>query len=118
MNLQKNLRRARLRGLVVVRPKENELQVDIDSHTSLRHYGWHYRMLMEAGLTRGWRPRIVTSKTKGHAHITIRLPRPMPLLERILLQSILRSDPHRETFNYIRAKKGSRTPIAFFEKEK
>lgn len=116
MNLQKNLRRAKSRGLVAVRACNNELQIDIDSHAALRDYGWHYRMLSEAGLTRGWRPRVVSSKKKNHAHVTIRLPRALPLIERICLQTLLRSDIRRETFNYIRAKKGSRTPIVFFEK--
>lgn len=119
--------RAKHRGLVVVEPKPNQLQIDIDSARALRRYGLQFAILRRAGLTKGWREKITPSKKRGHVHITITIPerqliniwsnRNAPdLIFRICLQAILGSDLTREAFNYCRAVKGGKYPIVFFER--
>lgn len=132
-DLQGGLERAKRRGLVVVEPKPNQLQIDIDSARALRRYGLQFAILRRAGLTKGWRERITPSKKRGHVHVTITMPiktrvqinddgceydHPieMTLCQRICLQAILGSDLTREAFNYCRAVKGGKYPVVFFER--
>lgn len=114
--LNANLRKARAKGFVVIEADSRTLQIDLDGARALRRYGWQFWQLEQAGITKGWRERLTESKSRGHVHVTIKLPNPMRIMERIALQSILGSDGKREGFNYVRAKKGSKCPIVFFEK--
>jgi hypothetical protein len=116
MQLNRNLKRARAKGLTVIVAQPNELQIDIDKSKALELYGWQMYMLREAKLTKGWRVRILPSKSRGHAHILVTMPRKMRLIERILLQTLLGSDIKREMFNYLRAKRGSKLPIVLFRR--
>ena len=117
-NWQWGLTRARKDGLVIIEPKANQLQLDLDGARSLRRYGMQYSILRRAGLTRGWREKIVPSKRSNHVHITITMPQSIGDMERVALQSILGSDLKREAFDYTRVKKGNKYPIVFFEREK
>lgn len=118
MKLDGNLAKAKTLGLSVVPADSRTLQIDLDSHRAVCAYGNHYKLLTEHGLTKGWKPSITPSERKGHAHVTIKLPKPMPLLKRILYQAILRSDITRELFNTIRAEKKRKYPVIFFERVK
>ena len=123
-DLQGGLERARRRGLIVVEPKPNQLQIDIDSARALRRYGLQFAILRRAGLTKGWRERITPSKKRGHVHVTITIKDGLDfqgspnLIKRICLQAILGSDLTREAFNYCRAVKGGKYPVVFFERGK
>jgi len=112
-----NRREASKRGLLVIEPRSNELQIDIDGARAMRHYSKQYAILERGGQTRGWKETLKPSHTKGHAHITIRLPRSITDLKRVCLQAILGSDPSREAFNYVRVQNRNRYPIVFFEKK-
>jgi hypothetical protein len=134
-DMNPNLLRARRRGQVAVEPKPNELQIDIDNPRALRRYGIIYAILYRHGIAKGWRERILPSRTRGHVHIIITMPDRRfcgkacrkhgkghkiyyPLLERIGLQAILCSDPSREAFNYCRAKLHHKYPVVLFRPDK
>ncbi|HJR08449.1 MAG TPA: hypothetical protein VJ842_14400 [Pyrinomonadaceae bacterium] len=91
------------------------MQIDLDSIKAMRVLVSHRALLRRYGLSIGWIWKIAASKTPGHAHVTITLPRPLPILHRILLACVLGSDRTRETLNYIRARRHSRLNILFFE---
>ena len=117
VNMQWGLSRAKKRGLRVVEPRPNELQIDLDGARALRVYGMQFSTLRRAGLTAGWRERVTPSKSGGNrVHITITMPVRVDNFTRVLLQAILGSDIKREAFNYCRVKKGNKYPIVFFEK--
>lgn len=114
---QWGLRRARAKRLLIVEPKPNQLQIDLDGARALRHYGMQFGTLRRAGLTKGWRERIAPSKGGGaRCHVTITMPRAMDNLTRVCYQAVLGSDPKREAFNLCRVVNGNKYPIAFFEK--
>lgn len=115
-HFQWGLKRAAREKLTVVEPAQNELQIDIDSGRSLRKYSRQKEILDRAGITKGWKEKLNASRTPGHCHITITLPRPMPILERIGLAAILGDDPPRAAFNYARAKNKNSLPVVFFER--
>ena len=116
--LNSNLKKMRAKGFVVIEADSRTLQIDLDSARALRRYGWQYWQLEQNGITKGWRERLIPSKSRGHVHVYIRTPDAKPIMERIALQTILGADPKREEFNYIRAKKKSRSPIVLFEKKR
>jgi len=113
-----NLKRAAQRGLIIVEPRANQLQIDLDSARALRKYGMQYSILRRAGICKGWKEKITPSSKKGHVHVTITMPYALSLIVRVGLQAILGSDLGREAFNYCRAVKGGQYPVVFFEKTK
>lgn len=114
--LQGGLRRARTARKRIIEPKPNEIQVDLDSLRDLHVFSRQYRMLDSRGLTRHWRVKVAASFARGHVHVTIRLPRAKPLIERVYLAALLGSDLKREAFNYIRVRCRRKIPVAFFER--
>jgi hypothetical protein len=76
-----------------------------------------YSILRKAGLTVGWKEKLLPSKKAGHAHVVITLPMPIKNLERVALQAILGSDIKREAFNYTRVKNGNKYPIVLFRRK-
>jgi hypothetical protein len=121
MPKNENIRRinnSRKRGLKVVEPKANELQIDLDGARSLHTYCRQYFMLSQHGLTRKWKERITPSKSGGsRVHVTITLPKRIDNLRRVAFQAILGSDIKREAFNLCRVIKRNKYPIIFFEVE-
>jgi hypothetical protein len=113
---QTGLVHARARKLRIVQPRPNEVQIDIDSVRALDTFARQWSMLRAHGHAQGWRAKIDNSHTPGHCHVTITLPRPRPLRERVLLAALLGSDPKREMFNYCRVLERRRIPVCFFEK--
>ena len=94
----------------LVAPKENELQIDLDSDCSSKKLAsLLYVLNKQIGYKKFSKYQ---SKTKGNYHIIVTLKRKLPALERILWQAILGSDPFREAHNYARVKNGkSKFPI-------
>lgn len=119
MGVNENIRRinrVRKKGLRVVEPKPNELQIDLDSARALRLYGRQYFMLEQHGITRGWKERITPSKSGGRrVHVTITMPSAIDNIKRVALQLALGSDLKRECFNLARVIKKNKYPIVFFE---
>lgn len=116
MKLNRNLRRARSEYVVII-PTDRELQIDLDGPEALRRYGWQFEMFKRNGLADGWKEKVLPSKTPGHVHVIITMPQPMKLKNRIAVQTILGDDIKRAAFNWIRACKRSRVPIALFRKK-
>ena len=90
--------------------------MDLDGVNAMGVLHYHRRLLKRYGLTNGWRWKIAPSKTPGHAHVTITLPRVMSIYKRIALACVLGSDRTRETLNLIRATRRSSMNILFFER--
>jgi hypothetical protein len=112
---QQGLKRARNRGLYVLEPKPNQLQIDLDGIRDIKVF-CHQLYIMEQGkLTRSWRFRFTESKTKNHIHVTITLPTARPMEERLFLSLLLGDDLKRAAFNYVRVKNKNKYPVAFFE---
>jgi hypothetical protein len=116
-SFQWGLARARRKGLIIVEPAPNELQLDLDGARAIRRYAMQYSILKRAGLTKGWIEHIRPSRRENHIHLTITLPYNLENPTRILWQAILGSDLIREAFNLVRVARGNRYPIVFFEKE-
>lgn len=95
--------------------KSNQLQIDLDGWQALMRHTHSYFLLDREGLTQGWKPHLKRSETNGHYHLTINLPKPLPVERRILLQALLGSDLSREVYNFIRSTRNSPLPIVFFE---
>jgi len=101
---------------IVVPAKSNQLQIDLDGWEALMRHSHSYFLLQREGLTKGWTPVLKRSETNGNYHLTITLPKPLPVERRILLQALLGSDLSREVYNYIRSERKAPMPIVFFEK--
>lgn len=62
-----------------------------------------------------WPARGNELQIDGHWHVTITLKHELPVMERILLQCALGSDPVRELLNWARVRKDDPVPILFIE---
>ena len=113
---QQGLTRAVGAGLFVVEPARDEIQVDLDGIRAVKCFTHQLYILEQGKLTAGWRFRITASRRKNHVHVTVKLPKPLPLYIRILLAVLLGDDRKRAAFNYVRTMNGNKYPVAFFEK--
>jgi hypothetical protein len=101
-------------GLIVVFPKDNELQLDIDNDEAFALYDsvrdiihHHYTVKNE---------EIHTSRSGGEKrHITITLGRNIDNMERIALQACLGSDRKRELLSIIQEINNDEHPSLFLE---
>lgn len=109
--------RVELEGKRVVLPKDNQLQIDIDSEE-------HYAVFLRSAevLLRNWLdgPDIQVEdhpSSSGHPrrHITLTLPFTVEPWQRIALQAALGSDPVRELLSATRLLKGDIHPTLFVE---
>lgn len=117
-DIQWGLGRAKRQGLMIVQPKPNELQIDLDGARALRQYGMQFSILRRAGLTKGWRERIQPSKGgRNRVHVIITLPFECTNLMRVCYQAVLGSDIKREAFNLCRVINRNKYPIVFFERQ-
>jgi len=88
-------------GLLCIFPKDNEVQLDLDSEVAFEEFTKRHKML--SNYFESMLPYKKTeSKTPGHYHITVELPITVDHIERLAIQSILGSDPMREMFNLYR----------------
>lgn len=117
-NIQWGLKRAKENGLVIIEPKPNEIQIDIDGMAELTFYQQQIRVLRANLKTaQTWTEDIKASKTPGRFHITLTTHKPIDHVLRVALQAILGSDIRRECFNLCRVLNGNKYPIVFFEKD-
>lgn len=100
--------------LIVVTPKDSQVQIDLDSPEAWRTFKKSIRRLKTFINVRKWRAVWHPSKTVGHRHVTIDIGRPLSDDERILLAALLGSDLVREMINYVRLKRGAPYPVVFF----
>lgn len=100
--------------LKVVLPRDNQLQIDIDSDEA---YGKFLEMLDMANRS-GVRTRVLTAPSKSglpHRHITIDLDFDVSPWSRIALQAALGSDMKREFLSAMRLITGDAPATAFLE---
>ena len=104
------------RGCVIVRPKKNEIQLDIDDELSLNCFEARWsRIATNFNFTGQVSRKPSPSGRPGRWHITVTLSRNVSEHERILLQACLGSDPVRELLNLVHLQKGEISTL-FFEK--
>jgi hypothetical protein len=112
-------------GRIVVYPKPNELQLDIDDEAQLEdfeeRFGRVASLLAEHG-AKGtdaivrYRKTPSPSGRPGRWHVTVEMPRPVRNEgERVFLQALLGSDPMREGLGWRRYVCGDEHPTCFFE---
>lgn len=130
---------AKQRGLVVVYPKDNELQFDIDSQDQLEQFMLRFAKFNEGIGSEDYFLKIenetpsVSGKI-GHTHVTVSVwetkytalgrernkplsvSHPLSEWQRIALQSALGSDPMRELLNAMRLFIGTDRPTRLFER--
>jgi hypothetical protein len=107
---------AEKKGLIVVRPKPNELFVDIDDEPSLAIFT---RNIKRIGQTIGCTHvrRRSPSGASGRLHIVVKLNRDVrDAFERITLQALIGSDRIHEALSWQAAVRGDEYPTVFFEK--
>lgn len=106
---------AKSRGLVVVYPKKNQLQIDLDSEDAYRNF---LDQMDALDIRHSW--AVITPSASGlpnrHATITFTNGRTFTEWERIAIQFALGSDPVREKLNIMRLYNGLPNPTRLFEK--
>jgi hypothetical protein len=100
-------------GLVVVLPDNNQLLIDIDSHSDLEVFNRNRDIIDQVYGISDVMPRVSRS---GNTHLTVTLRTPISPLERIALQAVLGSDRRRESHSLRRLMAGELSPSLFFEK--
>lgn len=108
---------AKIRNLDIVVPRENQLQIDIDSEED---YWTYKRSLVKFKLhvAEVLNEESHPSPSGGlfRLHITLDLNKDLEVEERILYQLMLGSDRTREILSYVRFMNNDPTPTLFFEK--
>lgn len=106
-------------NLDVLESNDMTLQLDIDSDASWERFKAAWSLLKSLGRTTS-RANVVeqtyellTSKS-GNRHVLVRLKEPLPVMERILLQAALGSDPDRELLCWAGARAGKQAPVVLF----
>jgi hypothetical protein len=105
------------RGCIVVVPGVRELFIDIDNDA--QHETFNKNIEIVKRIESGAQVRRARSPSgeQGHWHIVVTLKRDLKdEAERIMLQSILGSDPMREALSWQRLQAGDKQPTLFFEK--
>ena len=112
------------KGCYVVFPKQNQIQLDIDTKEQSEMFTKRLADFSNTTfLTFEVVSKIKSSSGKPHHwHITIDVfendePRKLSETERICLQFSLGSDPVRETMNVMRMFRGVKNPTRLFEKK-
>lgn len=104
-------------GLVVHRPKYNELFIDVDTDKELPDF-----ILRRLKDLCTWLPDGISwaqSRSKsGNIHLRVRFndERTLTDIERIAWQAVLGSDPVREFLSMLRVEQNTESPVLFFEK--
>lgn len=114
----KAFEKAAANGWVVVKPKPNEVQIDIDRLEDLAVYTNNLSILKESApdLVKKEETHVSPSGEPGHFHITLTLAQKITPVERIAIQAALGSDRKRELLSYLRTRRGDPVPTLFFEK--
>lgn len=101
-------------GFEVVVADDMHLQIDYDANTIPEQF---YRIgAVLEGDRFGGRPLTyhVTYSKSGNRHVTIDLPEPMNVIERVAWQAAFGSDPLREALNLVAIKNEVKNPVLLF----
>lgn len=110
------------RNEIAETPEDDETQIDLDGRRATREFNRRVRILQRFYRTSKWRMRVRPSRSgkPGHFHITVRAPGEFGIgfdnFKRVLLASLLGSDPAREIINFVRVREARPYPICFFRK--
>jgi hypothetical protein len=112
---QQTIQRAQERGATIEPANPQLLQIDIDSPEAYERFNELIEMWENIPqLPRLGRVLVRTSRTPGHKHITIELPRRYRVMTRILMQALLGSDLRREMLSYASHRNQHPQPIVLF----
>jgi len=109
------------RGLIVVKPADNQLQIDIDSEEALIEFWRRFNCFVmvkpfEFEFSHH-QVDVKPSQRQGHYHVTITVEgKTFSPLERIAYQAALNDDPLRVFLNMRRVYVGVEDPTRLFEK--
>ncbi len=107
---------AEANNLRVVLPKDNELQIDIDSDADFAQFTQAYDKLFGVDFVLPMKFDVTPSRNGGEGrHITVTLHKPIDPLTRIALQAVLGSDWKRELFGLVRLHNDDPNPTLFYE---
>ncbi len=108
--------KAKRLGLDLVKPKDDEVFVDIDSEAELVEFHKRFAMALKLWIFADY--KITPSHKDGHYHaiVTINELAPIKEHERIALQAALGSDPLREMLAIYHGRAGYKWTSVFFEK--
>jgi len=113
---QKN---AKLKGLDIVLPYPNQLQLDIDSEADYEAFNKNLaKFRLHVGSVSIYEDHPSKSGDPGKRHITLRFEQDLTPLDRILFQLFLGSDRTRELLSYIRYVNDDPNPTLFYEKRR
>lgn len=112
---------ARDRNRMVVTPTPYQLFLDIDSEDQFKLFETMWKHFVKSHGYEGstFHKAYSPSGRAGRYHVTVTLVRPVNTLERVLLQSLLGSDPLREILGFRRFNDGSEPEAVtvFFEED-
>jgi len=115
-NSTRALLEAQDKGLAVVYPEDNQLQIDIDSNRAFSIF-FEMKSLLEKYFT-VIDVKILPSRSGlPKRHVTVTLDQPINDYQRIALQTMMGSDRVREFLSYIQARNCDPNPILFLEKK-
>lgn len=108
--------RVEAEGFVIVYPKDNELQIDIDNDV---HYEAFLRSWAIFGrdIPEAWLEEHPSKSGLPRRHITVSLPFNIDAWQRIAFQGALGSDPVRELLSAMRLHRGSVPATLFCERK-
>ena len=103
------------RGLVVVLPKANQLQIDIDSESAFAEFERRYRGIETEWLVK--REARISASGLPHRHIYLTFQdRTFGNIERVMMQAALGDDSVRVFLNMMRIERNVPNPSRLFEK--
>lgn len=93
----------------VVTPSDLELQIDCDTKSDFSLFKRQVKRLTEfSDIIHTWTD---VKSRNGNVHVLVTLRRPLPVVERIMLQACLGSDRTREILSYARVLQGDPNPV-------
>ena len=101
---------------VIIRPKPNELFIDIDNEAQLNSFKKSFEVFSKThACTHTIEPSSSGKQYRYHIVVTLK-DETVDAKARILYQAVLGSDPVREVLSFLRLEKDDPMPTIFFEK--
>lgn len=112
---------AKQKSLIVVYPKDDEIQIDIDSDTQYKEYKRRvedFQCYADSTniLIHEIKESPSASGNPERKHVTIKFRRAISMEERLILQAAFNDDTFRVFLNAVRFFSGEKNPTRFFEK--
>lgn len=104
-------------GMDLVVPKNNQLQLDIDTEEAYKKFQDKLTMMYYVGFAPSEISENPSKSGLPNRHITVSFPEEMDVWKRIALQFFFQSDPIREGLACLRVLINNPHPIVFFEKK-